>query len=70
MFDIRIRDVKKALRILGWVLVKVDGNKSFYRHPDVPDGLSIVGLGYEVVSSEILVLVELRLGQCFRPVLA
>ena len=70
MLEIRIRDVKKALRLSGWVLVKVDGNKSFYRHPNVPEGLSIVGFGSEVVSLEILILFEQRLGQCFHSVLA
>ena len=70
MVEVKIRDVKKALRLLGWVLVRVEGRRSYYQHPDVPYGLSIVGYGYEVVSSDKLSLLEQCLGQCFFPVLA
>ena len=67
---VRLIDVKKALCLCGWGLVKVDGNKSLYRHADVPEGLVLVGRGYDVVSSDFLLIVEQRLGLCFRAVLA
>lgn len=70
MEEIKVIDVKKVLRLCGWELVKVDGCRSLYRHPDDPEYLSICGRGYDIVSSELLSLVEHRLGQCLRPVLA
>lgn len=70
MEQIKLLDVKKALRLCGWELVKVDGNKSLYRHADVPEGLVLVGRGYDVVSSDLLLIVEQRLGLCLRVVLA
>ena len=69
MEDIRIIDVKKALRLLGWELVHVEGYISFYRHPDVPGFLSIYGRGYDVVSPRVLSLVERQLGLGIRSVL-
>lgn len=70
MEEIRIRDVKKALRLCGWELVMVDGNRCFYRHPAVPEVLTILGSGNDLVSSELLSIVERQVGLCFCPVLA
>lgn len=69
MEEIRIIDVKKALRLCGWELVRVDGNFSFYRHPDVPGYLSIYGRGNDVVSPRLLSLIEHQVGLGFRSVL-
>ena len=69
MVYIKVLDVKKALRLCGWELVKVDGNISFYRHPDVPGFLSICGRGNDVVSPRLLSLFEHQVGLCFRSVL-
>ena len=66
---IKVRDVKKALRLCGWELVMVDGNRCFYRHPAVPGGFTILGYGNDVVSAELLSLVERKVGLCFCPVL-
>jgi len=65
----RLRDLKQALCHLGWELVKIDGNDLFYRHPAVPEGLSLSGKGNDEVPLAILAIVEQRLGQCLRPVL-
>ena len=69
MAHINFRDLKQALRLCGWELEKVDGNRYFYRHPAVPEGLSLSGKGNNEVPLAILAIVEQRLGQCLRPVL-
>ena len=67
---IKLRDLKQALRLCGWELVVVIDNKSYYRHPAVPEGLSLSGKGNDEVPLDILWIVEQRLGQCLGAVLA
>ena len=69
MAHIIFRDLKQALRLCGWELVGVYGNRYFYRHPAVRDGLILSGKGNDEVPLAILAIVEQRLGQCLRPVL-
>lgn len=69
MEEIKIIEVKKALRLLGWELVYGNGRMSLYRHPDVPGYLSICGRGNDVISPRVLSHVERQLGLCIRSVL-
>jgi len=69
MKQVKLLDVRKALRLCGWELVMVEGIRFIYRHPDVPEYLSICGRGYDVVSPELLSRVERQLGLCIRSVL-
>lgn len=66
----KVLDVKKALRQCGWELVEVDGRISVYRHPDVPERITLMGYGNEIVASNLLLIVEHQLGICLNSVLA
>lgn len=69
METVRLFDVKKALRLCGWELVKVDGRMSVYRHPNVPERITLMGYGNEIVASNLLLIVEHQLGICLNSVL-
>lgn len=70
MKPILLLDLKKALRLSGWELVKVENNRYLYQHPNVLKYLSICGRGNDVVSPELLSIVENQLGLCLGSVLA
>jgi predicted RNA binding protein YcfA (HicA-like mRNA interferase family) len=69
MENIRVRDVKKALRLCGWVLVRVVGDHSEFVHPNVPESFIISGKGYDLVPPATLHSMERRVGLCFGRVL-
>ena len=70
MVNFKVRDIKKALRLCGWVLVRVDGCYYYYRHPNVRVGFSIKGRDNDEVAPAQLLLFERQLGLCLCPVLA
>ena len=70
MVPVLLLDVRKALRLSGWELVKVENNRYLYRHPNVLEYLSICGRGNDVVSPDLLSIVEHQLGLCLGSVLA
>lgn len=65
MDKIRVRDVIKALRLCGWVLLRVDKPYSQYGHPDSSGIITISGRPGDIVNPHQLQILERELGQFF-----
>lgn len=70
MGDIKVRDVKKALRLSGWVLVMIDGNRFLYKHPAVPRYFTICGKDNDTIRPNTLRIIEHQVGLCLGRVFA
>ena len=70
MDNIKVRDVKKALRLCGWKAVRIHGEDTIYSSPYFPGYFTIKGKESDVISPALLIKIERQLGQCLGSVFA
>lgn len=66
----KVRDIKKALVISGWVFVASRGDHFQYKHPLIAGKVTVAGKDGDDVNIKNLKSMERQSGLCFRIVLA
>ena len=66
----KVRDIKKALVLSGWILVASRGDHFQYKHSVIAGKVTVAGKNGDDVKINNLKSMERQSGLCFRDVLA
>lgn len=65
----KVREIRKALELSGWVLVACKGDHFQYKHPTISDKVTVAGDSGDDVRIKNLKSMEKQSGLCFSAIL-